>query len=217
MSRWYRTGTANFTSGSTAVSGTGTNWLSLTGNAQVANAMRGADGRFYEIDQVTAPGALTLAEPYEGPTVTGASYAIVPTMGLTADLAAKASEVIVTNSESIAAARDVALAAGNLYPDEATGRAAVQDGKTFNVQGAGDVAAFQYRRVNADSSTLIATYPSAGALTAAQSAMTSAQESLDTANEAIQEMLDTVQAPIVEISTNLIATQAIVAGLVAFS
>lgn len=61
-------------------------------------------------------------------------------------------------------ARDGALAGAHLYPDEPSGRAAVGDGETFNVQGAGDIAAFQYRRVNADVSTLIAVYPSNSAV-----------------------------------------------------
>lgn len=62
-------------------------------------------------------------------------------------------------------ARDAAIAAaGPLYATEADGRAAVADGETFNVQGSGDVAASVYRRVNASASTLIAQYPSKGAI-----------------------------------------------------
>lgn len=57
-------------------------------------------------------------------------------------------------------ARDAALIQGGVYVDEATGRAAVADGQAFKVQGAGDVAAFEYRRTNSSNSNLIATYPS---------------------------------------------------------
>ena len=54
-----------------------------------------------------------------------------------------------------------------LYPDEPTGRAAVANGVAFRVQGAGDVAAYEYRRVNSASSTLIATYAAAASVVAA--------------------------------------------------
>lgn len=55
---------------------------------------------------------------------------------------------------------DIALIGAAVYVDEPTGRAAVADGEAFKVQGSGDIAAYEYRRVNAGSSTLIATYPS---------------------------------------------------------
>lgn len=61
-------------------------------------------------------------------------------------------------------ARDAALVGAGVYVDEPTGRAAVADGVAFKVQGSGDVAAYEYRRVNAGSSTLIATYPSASSV-----------------------------------------------------
>lgn len=62
-------------------------------------------------------------------------------------------------------ARDASFVTGPKYPNEATGRAAVADGANFLVQGSGDVAAYEYRRVSAGTiSTLIATYPSASAV-----------------------------------------------------
>ncbi len=77
---------------------------------------------------------------------------------LTASIAAK------TAAE---AARDAAIIGAGMYPDEPTGRAAVADGAYFKVQGSGDIAAYEYRRVNAGTvSTLVATYPSAGSVTA---------------------------------------------------
>jgi GDSL-like Lipase/Acylhydrolase family len=94
MSRWYRTGTVTVVNGSKAVVGAGTNWLSLSGNAQVANAFRGPDGRVYEVDVVSSALALTLYEAYAGESASGASYAIVPTMGLTADLARGVTEFL---------------------------------------------------------------------------------------------------------------------------
>ncbi len=69
------------------------------------------------------------------------------------------------------AARDAALIQAGVYLDEPTGRAAVADGVAFKVQGSGDVAAYEYRRVNAGSSTLIATYPASAPVTALQGAV----------------------------------------------
>ncbi len=58
-------------------------------------------------------------------------------------------------------ARDAAIAAaGPLYATIEEGRAAVADGESFAVQGGGDIAAYQYRRLSASSSILLATYPS---------------------------------------------------------
>jgi len=63
-----------------------------------------------------------------------------------------------------AAARDAALIQAGVYATEAAGRAAVADGVAFKVQGAGNVAAYEYRRVDSGSSTLIAEYPSSHAV-----------------------------------------------------
>lgn len=62
------------------------------------------------------------------------------------------------------AARDAAIIGAGVYATEAAGRAAVADGVAFKVQGSGDIAAYEYRRVDALSSTLIAAYPSSSAL-----------------------------------------------------
>ena len=59
------------------------------------------------------------------------------------------------------AARDAALIQAGLFVDEPTGRGAVADGVAFKVQGSGNIAAYEYRRVNAATvSPLIAVYPS---------------------------------------------------------
>lgn len=57
-------------------------------------------------------------------------------------------------------ARDAAIINSTMYPDEATGRAAVADGEYFKVIGSGDVAASEYRRTDASTSVLVAEYPS---------------------------------------------------------
>lgn len=60
---------------------------------------------------------------------------------------------------------EVAILGGAVWVDEPTGRAAVSDGESFKVQGAGEVAAYEYRRVGAGvTSTLIASYPSSDAI-----------------------------------------------------
>ncbi len=65
------------------------------------------------------------------------------------------------------AARDASLIQAGVYVDEPTGRAAVADGEFFKVQGTGDVAAHEYRRVNALTvSTWITSYPSLAAYNA---------------------------------------------------
>lgn len=88
------------------------------------------------------------------------------------EAASAASAVDAANAEATAAqaartgaeaARDAALIQAGVYVDEPTGRAAVADGTAFKVQGSGGVAAYEYRRVNASSSTPIATYPSKAA------------------------------------------------------
>lgn len=58
------------------------------------------------------------------------------------------------------AARDAAVVNSTMYPDIATGRAAVADGAYFKVIGTGDVACTEYRRTNSTTSVLVATYPS---------------------------------------------------------
>lgn len=66
------------------------------------------------------------------------------------------------NQDFLTAVQNTASAAliqAGVYATESAGRAAVTDGAAFKVQGSGDVAAYEYRRVNSSSSTLIATYP----------------------------------------------------------
>jgi len=82
------------------------------------------------------------------------------------DVIATNADVIATGLDVIAAeaARDAAIIGSGVYVDEPTGRAAVADGVAFKVQGSGDIAAYEYRRFDAASSLLIATYPSSSAL-----------------------------------------------------
>lgn len=77
-------------------------------------------------------------------------------------------EAAVADAEAAAtsaeAARDASIVNAQTYTTEALGRAAVADGATFDVQGAGDVASYRYRRTNSTTSVLIASFPSAAAV-----------------------------------------------------
>lgn len=74
------------------------------------------------------------------------------------------SDALTARDEAVLA-RDAAIAAaGPLYATEAEGRAAVGDGETFSVQGGGDIAAYQYRRISNATSTLITSYPASAAV-----------------------------------------------------
>lgn len=92
--------------------------------------------------------------------------------------AAQASRSEQYSGEAVAAAgvatgaKDAALIQAGVYTTEPIGRAAVQNGQAFKVQGDGTViAAYEYRRIDASSSSLIATYP-AGQLVQAIDART---------------------------------------------
>lgn len=68
-------------------------------------------------------------------------------------------------------ARDASLIQGGVFVSRSAGRAAVADGQAFKVQGSGDVAAYEYRRVNSSTDTLITTYPSLQATTYGNTAL----------------------------------------------
>lgn len=267
---WYRTGLVSLANGSDLIAGVGTEFI--------ANVLPGAiffapEG-LYEVERAVSDTQLKLVEPYAGPSVAGAEFAIAPTQGavvqatkqlqaflselgelkqawesgdldpkglatkgvkntveelpavgntpgdawlvdgvlymwtgaawsnqgstvttpeleeLRADTvaakdatqaiatafgdvamavaitedkadAASASAAVADAAKTLAeSARDAALIGASVYPDEATGRAAVADGVAFKVQGSGNVAAIAYRRVSAASSVEIARYPS---------------------------------------------------------
>ena len=88
---WYDTGTVSVTNGSTAVTGSGTNFIA---GAQVGEGFASSDGRLYEIQAIVSATSLTLADPYLGSTQTGQDYKIVPTQSLVANLASQVSTLI---------------------------------------------------------------------------------------------------------------------------
>ncbi|AZC51758.1 hypothetical protein C4K35_4183 [Pseudomonas chlororaphis subsp. piscium] len=75
---WLRAGTVAVTSGSTTVTGTGTNFAAST---RVGDAFIGPDGRSYELANVASATVISLGSPYLGSTASGASYAIMPVNG----------------------------------------------------------------------------------------------------------------------------------------
>lgn len=85
------------------------------------------------------------------------------------------------NNAQLAAesARDAALIQAGVYTTEAEGRAAVADGVAFKVQGSGDVAAYEYRRTNSSSSTLIATYPAASVVVQSKADLDTIKQAFD--------------------------------------
>lgn len=121
-----------------------------------ANLVATSDGRTVETRLAAIPNE-----------VDAAGTATVKVAEHNADAAAHPalSAFITSEANRAEAAKDAALIQAGVYVDEPTGRAAVADGQAFKVQGSGNVAAYEYRRVNASTvSTLIATYPSIAAL-----------------------------------------------------
>ncbi len=88
---WYRTGSASVTQGSTAVTGSGTDW---TGSVLPGDGFRGPDGVEREIASVNNATSLTLAETYTGTTQSGAAYAIIPTQDRRQDQAVAVADLI---------------------------------------------------------------------------------------------------------------------------
>jgi hypothetical protein len=92
---WYgedgTKGTIAATNGSTAIVGSGTNWL--TNKAAPGDvggygilAPLNSDFRLYSIDAISADGAMTIGRNFEGATASGLTYAIVPIDGPTVEL-----------------------------------------------------------------------------------------------------------------------------------
>ena len=80
---WYKTGTISVTQNSNAVIGTGTAFIA---NSRVGDGFRGPDGRWYEVTNIASNTALSISPNYEGPTVAGGFYSIMPVQGYQKDL-----------------------------------------------------------------------------------------------------------------------------------
>ena len=88
---WYGTGTIAITNGSTAVTGTGTEWIL---NASVGEAILAPDGKLYEIAAINSNTSITLASAYLGTTQSGQTYVVVPTQSYIRDLASQAAALV---------------------------------------------------------------------------------------------------------------------------
>lgn len=88
---WYRTGSIALTNGSTAVTGTGTDFLT---GAAVGEAVLAPDGRLYEVVSIASATSLTVSPAYLGATASGQSYAIVPSQSYIRDLASQAATLV---------------------------------------------------------------------------------------------------------------------------
>lgn len=112
----------------------------------------------------------------------------------TSETAATASEIAAAASEAAAeAARDAAIVNSTMYADEATGRAAVLDGEYFKVIGSGNVACYEYVRVDASNSTLVAVYP-------ASAYVTGVKDDSDELEDAFTDVL-TIDAAVTTVNT----------------
>jgi len=87
----YRTGLIALTNGSTAVTGTGTDFIS---GAVVGECLQAPDGKLYEIAAVVSATSLTLGQVYLGATASGQAYSIVPTQSYIRDLAGQAATLV---------------------------------------------------------------------------------------------------------------------------
>lgn len=76
----YSTGTVTVTKGSTAITGAGTTWTPTTNANQESRWIKIAESKgdnlWYQIENISAAGALTLYQPYQGINVSGGSYII---------------------------------------------------------------------------------------------------------------------------------------------
>lgn len=97
---WYKTGTVSVTQNSNAVIGTGTAFIA---NSRVGDGWRGPDGRWYEVTNIASNTALSISPNYEGPTVAGGFYSIMPVQGYQKDLSDKVREILNEYGETLAA------------------------------------------------------------------------------------------------------------------
>ena len=86
-SPWYRGGTAKFTSGSTTVTGTDTEWVRFV---RAGDGIQGPDGKLYQITNVSSNTSLSIFPAYGGDT----SYWTIPIQGYVKQLADTAAQLV---------------------------------------------------------------------------------------------------------------------------
>ncbi|MBQ4681644.1 tail fiber domain-containing protein [Aeromonas dhakensis] len=94
MALWMNKGAVNVVSGSKAVTGVGTAFLTSANPARVGQPMIIAD-IFYEIEKVVSDNSILLATNYRGATANNVAYSVVTTAeGASTDLARRAAQVM---------------------------------------------------------------------------------------------------------------------------
>lgn len=81
---WLRVGTVDVTYNSQTVTGTNADFVT---NVRVGDAFIGPDGRSYEVSNVASATVLAIVPAYQGSTLSGAGYSIMPVQGYQKDLA----------------------------------------------------------------------------------------------------------------------------------
>lgn len=97
---WYKSGTVSVTQNSNAVIGAGTAFIA---NSRVGDGFRGPDGRWYEVTNIASNTALSISPNYEGPTVAGGFYSIMPVQGYQKDLSDQVRAILNDYGEKLAA------------------------------------------------------------------------------------------------------------------
>lgn len=87
---WYQTGTISVANGSTIVTGAGT---AFNDNVAPGAGFISSDGRTYPVAAINGDGQLTLEVPYQGATIAGAAYYILPTQAYDLVLARRVLEL----------------------------------------------------------------------------------------------------------------------------
>ena len=88
---WVRLGTVNVANNSKTVQGIGTQWV---GRALPGGIFVAPTGAVLEVDRIISDTELELMQPYPGPTVGNAAYAIAPTQAYLPALAAQLMQVL---------------------------------------------------------------------------------------------------------------------------
>lgn len=96
---WYQTGTISVSNGSPIVTAVGAAFIN---NVAPGAGFITADGRVYPVAEVNSDNQLTLAVPYQGATIAGAAYYILPTQAYDLMLARR----IMTLTDNFADVRD---------------------------------------------------------------------------------------------------------------
>lgn len=97
---WHRLGTVSVTLNSSTVTGVGTGFAA---NTRIGDAFIGPDGRQYELGNVASDTVISIVPAYQGPTASGATYAVVPVQGYQKGLSDQVRDWVNTYGSKMAA------------------------------------------------------------------------------------------------------------------